>query len=434
MKKIFALILILALIFSLASCGGSGKNDVKKDIAVGDKMTMGSFGGEKITWTAVCKGVGKVLLMSDKVIMRRVFNQEGDSFRATWKDSEIRAYLNGEFIDEAFSDKEKELLVPTSLRTVVFDADSYQLVNDYTEDRVFLLSAREAALYVMPIKDYNYGVPAKAALDDNIYMAEVTNSETVTEACGWALRDDGDTGSTNCKEIEGFDGMLSAYGNEKYYKQGIRPAMWVYTDKALARGWAEGTAAIPADSALDSKIAAMKVGDTVSFGTATLGGSNFGSTEVTWKVLDETDDAFLLYSEKLLGTHRFGESDDESVTWATSIVRAYINGDEFINDFFNPWERSKIRLSHISTCGSSPNWKVDPGPETDDYLFLLDREEIIKYFPNEADRIIAEDIPYWLRSPDFVPGWFNCINEAGTIKENEAYVNYGLRVAMWISK
>ena len=122
MKKRIALLLALVMILSLAACGGSGGKGgsegggeengsavgtgVSAETAVGDKITMGKLDGEALTWTAAGKGVGTVLLVSDKVLMRRAFTGE-DHNSATWKDSELRAYLNGEFLDSVFTEEEK---------------------------------------------------------------------------------------------------------------------------------------------------------------------------------------------------------------------------------------------------------------------------------------------------------------------------------------
>ncbi len=93
MKKRIALLLALVMILSLAACGGSGSKGgseggsenspagtgVTADTAVGDKITMGKLDGEALTWTAAGKGVGTVLLISDKVLMRREFTGEDNN-------------------------------------------------------------------------------------------------------------------------------------------------------------------------------------------------------------------------------------------------------------------------------------------------------------------------------------------------------------------
>lgn len=446
MKKWIALLLALTVLLSFTACFGGGaprdnedKTDpapgvsgVSADTAVGDKVSVGTLDGEKLTWTAITKGVGTVLLLSDKVLARKAFNAEGN-FVGKWKDSEIRKWLNGEFFDGVFTDDEKALIAETNIKTDVFDFDNYRTVSEYTDDRVFLLSGVEFSKYVLAIKDLSFGVPTKALLDDGIYMADVEGSDTVKQACGWILRDDGEQESGNTMDVYGYDGSVSLYGNNKTDPGGIRPAMWVYTDKALADGWKAGTAVLPADPVLDAKLSALHVGDTVEFGTAVLRDLNLGGQKVTWKVLDETDDAWLLFSEKLIGAYNFGKADDETVTWATSDVRAFLNGDEYLDGLFTPWERAKIKRSHIVTCGGTDGWDVDPGPETDDDLFLLDREEIEKYFPNEEDRVLPEQT-YWLRSPDFVRGNFSYVNEVGGISTNDAAHYAGLRVAVWVLK
>ena len=433
MKKTVALLLALLFTLSLAACGGKDEGPgVTAETKPGDQIVMGELNGEKLQWTAVGTGVGTVLLVSDKVLMCRVFNGEENRY-ASWKNSSVREYLNGEFLNEAFTDAEREKIALTETSTAAFDTDAYETVNETAEDSVFLLSFKEAARYVSPLGDFVFGVPTQAALDEGVSIADVGGSDAVTQACGWALRDDGESFMQNCMRIEGGSGKLSTIGEVKTSPQGIRPAMWVYTDRDLADGWKNGTAGLPANEALDKKIASLKVGDTVAFGSAALYSSDLICREVTWKVLDASEDAFLIWSDVPLGYYRMGEDNDESLRWANSEARRYINSAEFLNEYFDPWERAKIRAAHVITCGSEPEWGLDGGEETDDMLFLLDREELGQYCPDEASRGIKDDV-YWLRSPDFTAGWFNCVNGSGGVSQNSASHYYGLRVAMWIGK
>lgn len=437
MKRYFALVLAVVMVFALASCGSSGGRKgagVTANTAVGDSVTMGGYNGEDLTWTAAAKGVGTVLLVSDKVFERKAFNEEPKRAES-WKDSSLREWLGGEFFDTAFTDGEKALIATTSVKTSVFDFDSYTTSYEYSDDTVFLLSAEEFAKYVAPLGDFRYGVPTQAMLDGGIYMADVEGSETVKQACGWRLRDDGEQEHYNTMDVYGYDGSVSLYGNDKTNSGGVRPALWAYTDKELAEGWKAGAVGIPANEELDSKLASLSVGSTVEFGTLRFRDPSQGAKAVEWKVLDETDDAWLLYSAGLIGSYSFSDRDHEDeVKWATSPIREYINGDEFMDELFDPWERSKIKLTHVTTCGASEGWTVDPGPETDDHLFLLDREEILKYMPNDEDRLVPEQDSYWLRSPDFTERYFNCVNYLGAINETDAPSNLGLRIAMWVSK
>ena len=444
MKKLLALLLALTLLLSFSACKGGekpqGSNDkpgpsapgISAETRVGDKVALGRLNGETLTWTAIAQGVGSVLLLSDNVLARMAFAPE-DKNNARWKDSAVRAWLNGEFYDGAFTDDEKALIAETKIKTDVFDFDTYTTLSEVTDDKVFLLSGVEFAKYVVTVGDLRFGIPTKAVLDDGVYMADVEGSDTVKQACSWILRDDGEQESYNTPDVYGYDGTVSLYGNSKTNTSGIRPAMWVTTDKALADGWKTGSVDLPADPALEETLSSLHVGDTVDFGMGVMRDLNLGGQKVTWRVLDETDDAWLFYSEKLIGANRFGPADDTTVTWATSEVRAFLNGDEYLTGLFTPWELAKIRLSHISTCGGTAGWDVDPGPETDDRLFLLDREEMEKYFPNEADRVLPEQT-YWLRSPDFVPGNFSYVNEVGGFSTNDAGHYCGLRVAMWVTK
>ena len=66
---------------------------------------------------------------------------------STWKDSSIRAYLNGEFYNDAFSDAEKEDIISVTLSNPA--ASSSDRSGDAaTVDSVFLLSEEEVLLYL----------------------------------------------------------------------------------------------------------------------------------------------------------------------------------------------------------------------------------------------------------------------------------------------
>lgn len=233
--------------------------------------------------------------------------------------------------------------------------------------------------------------------------------------------------------VDGWDGSINGFGDEKAREVSIRPAMWVYTDQALAEGWRTGAAELPADEVLNTSLASLHTGDEIDLGLFPDRDWRDGKQAIRWKVLDETEDALLLCAVETFGTEQFSQTDDESVTWETSYLRSLLNSDSFINRYFNPWERSKIRLTHSSTSSGDPVWERSGGADTDDYLFLLDQEEVLRYFPEEAERIVS-DVNYWLRDPDFAPGFFSLVTYQGTITTDQAVSRYGIRPTMWVEK
>ena len=121
----------------------------------GNPMTFGNH-----TWMILRRSKGIVTLIASDLteedpLLDMPFSDE--SGEVTWAESSLRAWLNGEFLDEVFSEKEKALLVKT---------DSIPSVNirygseytERTEDYVSILSGREAlkSRYVSTLKKMNY--------------------------------------------------------------------------------------------------------------------------------------------------------------------------------------------------------------------------------------------------------------------------------------
>lgn len=157
------------------------KQEIEVDLAgiqVGDIVTLGVYeqdsdienGKEAIEWEVVGEKDGKYLLLSHYVIDYMPFDNGGawdvlmanqvlaDSF-CTWETSTVRAYLNSEFYDKAFSDKEKEHICLVTNTTGDWNeinngrlgADpsvkSYVPGGEDTQDYVFLLSVEEIREY-----------------------------------------------------------------------------------------------------------------------------------------------------------------------------------------------------------------------------------------------------------------------------------------------
>ena len=165
-----------------------------------------------VEWYVLEEQEGKMLVVSKNVLEARAYHAPGGAI--TWEDSEIRAYLNSEFIEKTFSAAEQAKIIET---TIVNASNSqYGIVggND-TTDKVFLLSLNEAEKYM------GSGVELLRGID--ITSGEVT---------WWHLRSPGEATDVNASvnaigliDYHGvFDGVTDPTG-------GIRPAMWVSTAK-----------------------------------------------------------------------------------------------------------------------------------------------------------------------------------------------------------
>ena len=427
--------------------GSTDTAALKKELATmhaGDSFTMGTFeqdnkkknGAEPISWTIIYQDVGKALVLSDKVLEYLPFQaaQKGEDKRglyAVWTTSELRAHLNGEFYDNAFTADEKQMILPVK-HTINYYYDGEKMGE--SEDRVFLLSAYEELRYAHQLGDFGYGIPTEAVLALDPILSNVSESPNIEKAIGWWLRDPG-TSVLNALTVPGYDIKPESYGSEVAYERGVRPAMWIVYDQDLMEKYQRGEAAAPEDPELNKALSALEVGDEIELGVYDLNPYvNDGYEHLTWIALDKTDDAVLLITKSpFVSTYYMhpneGNEDIKELNWAMSDLRADINADEFLDAVFTPQEKGRILVTHLSTAGSGDQWNRDGGPDTDDRLFLPDTADLEKYFPDVASRGVP-DIDYWTRNPSFVVPYMRKVISNGEYRDSDEYA--GVRLMMWM--
>ena len=124
------------------------KSEVQKKMysGVNDEFSFGSDShtGEPVLWKVLAVIDYKALIVSSDTVFKMPYNQTDGSF--SWQECTLRKYLNGCFIDEYFTQEERNRIVPCK----IINDDTYDLntdAGDSESDRVFLLSAREAKHY-----------------------------------------------------------------------------------------------------------------------------------------------------------------------------------------------------------------------------------------------------------------------------------------------
>jgi hypothetical protein len=114
------------------------KDGLQRIVVVGDIIQFGRY-----DWRVLDVQDGKALIITDMIIESRPFhNERGD---ITWAESDLRAYLNGEFLDN-FSSSERALIALTTNQNP--DNPWFGTSGGVTtQDFVFLLSLDELVLY-----------------------------------------------------------------------------------------------------------------------------------------------------------------------------------------------------------------------------------------------------------------------------------------------
>lgn len=94
------------------------------NLEAGAYVQLGVWEGESLLWQAVEQQEdGSWLLLAAEAVDSRPFDQDGDLGSSRWSDSDLRAWLNGDFLTSAFDQSEQEMLVTGSHRVLLSIAD-----------------------------------------------------------------------------------------------------------------------------------------------------------------------------------------------------------------------------------------------------------------------------------------------------------------------
>jgi len=115
--------------------------------------------------------------------------------------------------------------------------------------------------------------------------------------------------------------------------------------------------------------------DTVELSQATAG-DIVRFDKYNWRVLEIVEGRALILTENIIGAEYF-HNGDNAATWAESDIRTYLN-DDFLNGLDDE-HRSKALRTTVHTPGNSWHGTAG-GSDTEDYVFLLSVEEVVKYF------------------------------------------------------
>lgn len=126
----------------------------------------------------------------------------------------------------------------------------------------------------------------------------------------------------------------------------------------------------------------VKEGDIVEFGRYMQKNDN-DMDNIEWNVLDVKDGKALLLSRYALDFKQYNEKFGE-YNWAQCSLRRWLNSD-FLNAAFNDEEKKLIVLSTL-VQNETDNFEYAPkeNPDTQDYVFCLSQDEIVKYFSQDG--------------------------------------------------
>lgn len=198
------------------------------EFAIPESISFGRYpqqsdSEEPIEWLVLDQDESSVLLLSRYCFASLPWHNSREE--VTWDESDIRAWLNGEFLDTAFSEEDRAAILPSELETKD-DLDYGTPVGEDTMDSVFLLSASEA-LELLEDGDRTAS-PTLYAVNQGAY----TNGEG---NCAWWLRSPGMTETSPAYfASSGEIGSRAHEVNETII--GVRPAIRVIRSVVEAVG------------------------------------------------------------------------------------------------------------------------------------------------------------------------------------------------------
>ena len=211
-------------------------------VGVGDTVFFGSYeqdndmsdGKEPVEWLILDMADGEALVIAKYGLDAAAYHEEWES--TAWETCTLRAWLNDDFLNEAFSEDEQERIRETAVTAETNPEYDTDPGND-TEDRVFLLSIAEAEKYfgsdeerVCTVTEYAFeqGSYTYDPETREVHMKKDDSNQEYSGSacCWWWLRSPGYNDS-NAAAVYDSGGILSDGSRVSESEIAVRPAMWL---------------------------------------------------------------------------------------------------------------------------------------------------------------------------------------------------------------
>ena len=192
--------------------------------SVGNIIQFGDYG-----WRVLAVEDSKALLLSDKIIEVRAYHSQGGA--VTWEDSDIRKYLNTEFLN-SFSQADRNRIAETK---VVTNNNPWYGTNggSSTTDKIFLLSLEEILQYFGDSGRLNNRQGQEGWFSDQYSQSRIAYNKAGT-ASWWWLRSPG-IRTYSAAGVRN-DGDVDVNGCLVYHHSvggGVRPALWLNLESEI---------------------------------------------------------------------------------------------------------------------------------------------------------------------------------------------------------
>ena len=230
MKKILVLALALALLLSVVSALADSAY-ISSGIGKGSTVVFGSYeqdgnrsnGAEPIEWIVLDTDGSHALLITSYGLEAKAFNEKDAS--VIWTECSLRKWLNGAFLDSAFTPAERELIEESFSEADMNPGYEYGNSSGSCWDYAFILSATQANLYFKGMENVKSCYPTTAAKQNGAFVNRDNGS------CCWWLRTPGSRSNYACSVSSNATNYVNYVGNDVRDRDNcVRPAIWVKLD------------------------------------------------------------------------------------------------------------------------------------------------------------------------------------------------------------
>lgn len=350
-----------------ASTGVSEGTTLMDSIEVGDVIAFGkdiknsANPNKKLQWRVLEKNETKCLVLSTYLTETGYrYNYNGE---AVWESSEVRSYLNNEYLNEAFDDSEKAFMLDTELVNSIA-TNTGSIGGNNTIDKIFLLSADEVLKY-MPEEKLRRAIGRNIAANNYLgYMSWMLRTPVFSEneykqlIAGVGMKGNLCNDSEECFSVDS--------------EIGLRPAMWIDLEKA-----GDIVSVVESVDVFDEKetvdISVAEQFELVEYGVYEQDNNlENGKEPIQWIVFntDEETNSVVLLSRYILDTKQFDDSY-KNTSWGKCSLREWLN-TSFYEEAFSDTEKAGL---------------LD---DTYDYVSLMDQS--LSYYSEELMQ--AKGTPY----------------------------------------
>ena len=330
-----------------------------------------------------------------------------------------------------------------------------------TEDRIFILSYKEACKYFKDNDARKCLLTDYAAVPHWHEPALWYLSYKKRQPESWWLRSRRTNGNGHAAVYDDGSFCWDHYNNTNI---ALRPALWLANMPQIrSANSITGRESSPDKGPYENRTPIRKiniesfktVGNYGTFGVYYHSDSFSSQSPVEWLVLDVQENKALLVSRYVLDSQPYN-TEFKKTTWESCTIRTWLN-DEFLAKAFSEEERKRILTTQVdnSSLQGYNKYKTPGGNDTQDRIFLLSYAEAWKYFSDDNSRKCAPtDFAisrgsltssnnavdgraagrWWLRSPGSNSPYATCILVGGS--RSSTYVQntcIGVRPALWIN-